>query len=176
MEKAFKTNKDAGYTLVELIVVIMIIGILASATVLGFSTYYNSQVDSAAEKLVIALTKTRQESINRNEGSVRMELYQDSNGGNYAKIVFHNGSSDQVLEEYKICGSLIKLSVKDLVDSITYLSYTASIDPTVHTAQEINFHFNKSTGGLIEEYKDIILEGSEIIDIIIIRETGRSFY
>ena len=176
MEKAFKRNKNAGYTLVELIVVIMIIAILASGTVVGFSAYYNSQVDSAAQKLVLALTKTRQESINRNEGSVRMELYQDSDGDHYAKIVFNNGSSDRILEEYKICGSLIKLSVINLADEITYISNTASIDPAVHTEQQIDFYFKKSTGGLIEDYKDIILEGSETIDIIIIRETGRSFY
>lgn len=176
MEKAFKMNKDAGYTLIELIVVIMIIGILASGAVVGLSAYYNSQTDSAAQKLILALSETRQESIIRNEGSVRMELYQDSVGDNFAKIIFHDGSSEQILEEYKICSSAIKLSVKDSADAKTYISYTMSTDPAVHTSERISFHFKKSTGGLMEDYKDLVLEGSETINIIIIRETGRCFY
>jgi len=168
MSKGFKQNKNAGYTLIEMIVVIVIIVILSSGAVVGFSAYYNSRIDSAAQKLVLALSQTRQETIIRADGSVRMELYLDSEGDCYAKVIYRKGGSDQVLQEYQICNSRIILSYKNTADITTLLSNAPS--------SKIIFNFKKSTGGLTENYKDLILEGSETKNIIIIRETGRCVY
>jgi prepilin-type N-terminal cleavage/methylation domain-containing protein len=167
MEKAFKANKNAGYTLIEVVVAVVIIVILSSGAVVSFSSYNHSRIDSAAQKLVLALSQARQEAAIRADGSVRMELSQAAGSDGYAKVIYRSGGSDRVLEEYQICNSRIKLSVKE-GGTTTQLS--------AYPSAKIDFHFKKSTGGLTENYSDLFLEGSETRNIIIIRETGRCFY
>lgn len=167
MEKALKVNKNAGYTLIEMVVVVVIIVVLSTGAVVGFSSYNNSRIDSAAQKLVLALSQARQEATIRADSSVRMELSQAAGGEVYAKVIYRSGGLDQVLEEYQICNARIKLSVKE-GGTTTLLSD--------HPSAKIEFNFKKSTGGLTENYSDLILEGSETRNIIIIKETGRCFY
>ncbi|MDF2943235.1 MAG: hypothetical protein K0S01_2093 [Herbinix sp.] len=175
MERALGSDKNRGFTLVELIVVILIVAIISGGTTVGFTVINNNNVKSAAERLTLTLGKTRQEAINRVDGSVWMKLYQDTEGTYYSSIIFRDGSVEKVLSIRKIGGSLLKLSVKKNDESIVYINTVASMNPAIITASEVLFHFKKSTGGIQEPFKDIYIEGSETKDIILIQETGRCF-
>jgi prepilin-type N-terminal cleavage/methylation domain-containing protein len=162
-----RQNKNAGFTLVELIIVVVIISILSAGTVIGVSAIYNANVDSASRKLVSILMGTRQEAILRENGSVRMELYQDTNGDYYAATFFRDALGDHELENHKIGNSFLKLKVQVTGSAQIVISQAAGV--------EASFHFEKSSGGLQENYSDIFVEGSQTKNIIIIKETERSF-
>ncbi|GEM_PF-5415124 len=178
MEKIIKMKNNGGYTLVELIVVILIMAILATGSIIGFSVIRDSDVESSAKKLMLMLNRAEQEAVIREDGSISMRLYQETDDHYYATIRYYDGTEYTVIYRQEIAGSLLKVSVKEdngTISSTSYINRTASTDPAVITASEKLFYFKKSTGGLQEYYTDIYIEGSKTVDIVVIRETGRSF-
>lgn len=168
-----KVNK--GFTLIELIVVILILAILGAGSVVGFRTVYEADLDSSAQKLLTMLSKTRQEAVMKENGTVRLLLKQTTEGEFIASVLYHNGTSEEELYARKIGSASIKIKVKDISGAITEISKTPSEDPVAIVLEELPFSFKKSTGGLIQNYTDIILEGSSTKNIIMIKETGRCF-
>lgn len=163
-EKRYTEKRNKGFTLIELIAVIVIVSIMSAGAIAGFSVYHNAKADSGAQKLVSLLEMTRQEAVNREDGSVWLKLYKDTDGDYYASLLYRDSSGDKELKNRKLGNSFLKVSVKNSSGAITYIDTTG-----------LNIHFKKSTGGIQENYTDIFIEGSKTEDIIVIKETGRCF-
>lgn len=165
--------QNTGFSLVELIVVILILGILATGTTVAVSVIYNANVKSAARNLTAMLEKTRQEAINRASGSVWLKLYMDSNKDYYASVIYNNGGTESELAKQKLGNSSLEISVKEESGNTTRVINPANAGALIPEVSELLFHFKKSTGGIVETYTDITITGSETKNIVLIRETGR---
>ncbi len=91
--------RRAGFTLIEIIMVIVLLGVMAAVLVVGFSTFYNVKLDGAAAKLAADMRYCQQLAMHRN--------------GTYA-VVFEPGASRYTL--YYLNGS----TLTDIPDPITH--------------------------------------------------------
>ena len=109
MEKIAKNNK--GFSLIELIVAVIILGVLSAGAVAGFSSVVNARVDSATDRVVNVLKQARTTALgmlNHTDSDNKTQIY--------ARIYLENGNyyisicrdTDVLLNE-KICNDNISL-------------------------------------------------------------------
>ena len=162
-------KKNAGFTLIELIVVILIMGILVGGATVSIVRMHDSDVDSAANKLVSILTQARSQSVTKSQNSIWFELERDSDG--CTAYIYQgdetNPSSAQVVDTEKICGDSVEIKVTTEDDA----GNTA--ETSLASGNSVLFHFAKPTGKISEDYTDIKISGTKDINIIVIKETGR---
>lgn len=162
-------KKNAGVTLIELIVVILIMGILTSGATISLARMHDSDVDGAAGKLVSILTQARSQSVTKSQNSIWFELKCDSDG--CTAYIYQgdksNPSSAAAVDSEKICGSSV--SIKYTTED----SLGNRAETTLASGNSIQFNFAKPTGKISEDYTDIKICGTKDINIIVIKETGR---
>ncbi len=185
-----KGLNNGGFSLIELIVAVLILGIISGGAVLGFSSVLNAKVDSAAKKLISVLKQTRTTAMgllngqNGDKSSVYMKLYLDN--GNYYASVYND--TDLLLSE--------KLGNDNL--SFVLEEHSDSGDDTLVTVGDgstecdiVYIYFKKGTGGISliegkkatgtdeEDYTDanhILVQGiKETQKIILVGVTGRAY-
>lgn len=171
MEKSMcgKLN-NRGFSLVELIIVVLIMAILAGGAVMSVSVIHDADVPAASKKLVAALTSARSYTTSKSRDTIWLELYKES-GGYYVQICQGDKStpaSAEVLSKEKIGGSLLTLKIKELKADGT------AHEVNITDSNSVKFNFIKATGALTENYTDItITNGGKTENIIVIKETGR---
>lgn len=173
MEKSMcgKLN-NKGFSLVELIVVVLITAILAGGVVTSVAVIHDADVPAASKKLVSMLTAARSYTTSKSRDSIWLELSKEDGGGYYAQIYQGDKSNPddaEVLSKEKIGGKLLTLKIKELKDDGT----VAEINIT--DGASVKFNFIKASGALKEGYTDITVTdgGSKSENIIVIKETGR---
>lgn len=66
---------NKGFSLVELIVAVLIMGIVSGAAVVSFSTIYNARVDSASSMVTNIMKQARQKALSLKNDGAETELY-----------------------------------------------------------------------------------------------------
>lgn len=83
-------KKDDGFTLVEMIVTIVILGILSAVTIVGFSAYMNMNTENILEAMSTSLAEARYEAV-LNDGK-EVHITFDVQGNNYIATIYENNS------------------------------------------------------------------------------------
>lgn len=177
MQKGRRKLNQAGMTLVELIVVILILGILSAGTAVGIN--YASQMNStsAAEKLVSLMERTRIYTISAEEtgsdataNKVSLVLTKEGNTY-YGKLMYGSTEVDKVALGN---GSLtIKVTKRVLDGDGNEVDSTHTIDEGAGGSYELSY--KKANGAFTEKYKQIEISGSKTRYIQMVHTTGRSY-
>ncbi len=194
----FKLSKlnNAGLSLVELIVTILIVAIISGGAAMSFNVVYNANIDRAAKRLVAALSETREEAMaGEDEATYYLRLYQA--GGDYlADICKENPPAVSggavtltTLGTKAIGNSRVAIKVSPRITSGAAASYTPITEGT--PVSEVLFSFGKKRGELVKTttindtgtpndsdsalYVDLMVSGNVDNNIIIVPATGRSY-
>ena len=166
---------NKGFSLIELIVIVMIVGILSATAVVGFSKMHDSDVTAARNNIVSMLTNARTTSIAKVDNTIWFEITVDGDGDCYGTLYEgtklttsppYDNKSATVLFNDKIGDDSLSISVKAADGTVSVLGSTAPI----------TFEFDKSTGAMVQNFTDVTVKGSSLSkNIIVIQETGRCF-
>ena len=171
MRKGRRKLNQAGMSLVELIVVILILGILSVGTAVGIN--YAKQMDStsAGEKLVSLLERTRVYTIsaeNTSDPLLKVKLLLTKEGNTYYGTLMDG--STQVDKVSLGNGSLtIKLTEEGASDLVIGSGGTPGASAEI-AYKKANGAFDDSC-----DYNSIVIDGSKTRTIRLVNTTGRSY-
>ena len=166
LQDLLKQNK--GFSLIEVIVIVLILGIVSTVTVLGVGYAYGSSANKTANKLSSLLDLTRTQSMAMVEGSLVLRLSKETNGSTYA-ITLQTNTIDGITTTQE-------LSREELCNSgLSVFLHTGGIETELTTDAFVDLSFKKNTGALLGGVTQIRLQGSKTAFVIIVKETGRNY-
>jgi len=139
------TRKNGGYSLIELIVIIAILGIIAVGSIIGLGMINGKPADQCANALKMTLTSHRLSTMGKNEESTYMEIYMESDGSVWIKEVL-----DGVPTVSKACDKGVSVSyhVRGTDD--------ANMVPLSPGGTALKIGFNRSNGSFRSGFGDNI--------------------
>ena len=154
MRKGKRKLNQAGMSLVELVVVILIIGILSAGTGIGVTFVNRMNATSATEKLASALERTRVRTI-ASDKEVKLVLEKD--GNDYYGRFLEGGVE---IDTIRIGNSALTIKVDGSV---------------LNDASSYEFSYKKSNGAFQSTYTKIVVEGSKTKTVYMVNATGRCY-
>lgn len=155
-----KKRRNAGMSLIEIIVVVMILGILSAGATFGLSYIHSMDASSAAEEIVSLLERTRLNTISAEEGAnIRLEIKKESDG--YYGIIWR-GTTE--VEKMSLGGRSLSIKVTDAGGGTTVIDTASCV-----------FSFQKSNGAFQSSYKRIEITGTKTSVVSLVIATGRSY-
>lgn len=134
MEKTASTKQNKGYTLVEIIIVIVLIGLLATVAGSSISLVFSSEAKKCANNTSALISKAKVSALSR-EGNVGVKIYRD--GGNIVGAYYENGAE---ISREKLGGSRVNFN---------YMYKNGQNEVNVNlTSTPLYISFNKGTGSL----------------------------
>ena len=153
-------NKNKGYSLIELIVVIAILGILATASIIGLSLINGKPADQCASALRISLTNHRLSTMGKNSAS--MVVYIDSDGSVWIKETLNSTET------------LTKIGAKGVKIEVFYDGGTSSVLTPGGSGLTISFNRHNGSfdvGSNIDKIR--ISKATHKFDLIFYDLTGK---
>lgn len=167
MRKGRRKLNQAGMSLMELIVVILILGILSVGAAVGINYVSQMNATSAGEKLVSLLERVRLQTISAETGTGTDEkitlLLTNEGGTYYGRMMQGTTEIDKVgLGNGSLTVSLSRPGAADLVLADG-------------TSAEISY--KKENGAFVDSlaYSSVIISGSKTRTVQLVKATGRSY-
>lgn len=175
-------KKDDGFTLVEMIVTIVILGILSAVTIVGFSVYMNMNTENILEAMSASLAEARYEAVSNDGKEVHITF--DVQGNNYIATIYENNSvfKESVVGSARTAiystNSNDTYPVTQMYNSKYFSQNINQVDSLIYTLDEksVTFYFS-SDGSIVDidigkkklshisEESDIRLRNFEIVGL-----------
>jgi len=169
-ERFPQRNKNAGFSLIELIVTVIIMAVLAGSAMIGMSQILKTNVTTSADKVVAALDQARYENLYV-EGSISVKLIYENEQYYVVTFLKKESGTDTVTEERR------REEIGD--DKISIFAVTAGGTTVDIRSAPVTIAFYKSSGALKaagEMYSTIRIENaSRQAEIALVEHTGRCF-
>ncbi len=182
--KVRDTACNRGFSLVELIVVILIMGVLTAGAAVGFSAVYNADAERAANRAMSLYSVARSKAVAlEDSGNIRFKLYKDTDQNYYAEVYGHDGTliePKQIISNRRLTVSVAK---KNKTVGLTHLSNVGDylevrFEKSTGGIKSVNVNgteYNRKVDGEEEMYKDLIFSGSEEYWMIMVPSTGKGY-
>jgi prepilin-type N-terminal cleavage/methylation domain-containing protein len=162
MEKSRRKLNNAGMSLVEIIVVVLIMGILSAGTVVGFSFIRSRDASSAAESLISVLNRTKlQTTASSGVNDVQLQIVLESDGY-YGKILQGGTEID-------------KVEIGDSALTISFAENDADTPTAINSSTPCIITYKKSNGAFSSAYTRLVVAGSKTITVRMVKDTGRCY-
>lgn len=160
-------NADGGFTLLELLVVILVMAVVAGAMVIGVSGIMRSSEVRAAKVLTEGISDGRTAAMSRVEGTVAVKISKDS-GGYYVETVIGDGSGDyeENGDARELCNSNLSVS-----------AVTGSTSAEIGEESPLYLTFDKGSGAFKGSVPDCIriTRNDSFTDVVLVKDTGRAY-
>lgn len=153
----FLIKTDKGFTIIETIAVVLILGIVSVMTAVGVSYFKSMDVSAASDKLKTVFDRARLESMSHGDTVVSAVIEKEADGY-YSYIIVKKGSDESIMNKTKLCGT-----------GVTIYNNAAAI------STEKRFTYKNGSCSFLEDYGKIKLSGKKTIELSIVEATGRLF-
>ncbi len=162
MKKSRKKLNNAGMSLVEIIVVVLIMGVLSAGAMVGFSFIRSRDASSAAESLVTVLNRAKlQTTASSGENDVQLQIVLESDGY-YGKILQSGTEID-------------KVEIGDNALTIAYAENDSDTPIAINSSTPCVISYYKSNGAYSSDYTRLVVKGSKTVTVRMVTSTGRCY-
>ena len=185
--------KNKGFSMIELIIAVLIIGILATASIMGLSVVYYSDSEKAARELCNTLNSARNKAVVYKSVSgeqIVAGLSKEDDGHYYAWIYKVNDAGEPVedeepIEKTKLAAYSISISASRFAPGDVGYSPGDEVNPGVFPSGSLVFSYKKGIGSLNETkiggsatsspLLNLFIRGAEEYRLIIAPASGRCY-
>ncbi len=186
-------RNNRGFSLVELIVIILIIGVLSGGSIAAVSSLYYADAERAAKKIVNLMSTARSLAMSSDGNSseyIMMKLGQDADGNYIGTICYCDSFGNEITTKKPVSSEKISSYRVDISVGKKNAASKADVDAT-HSLQ---YTFKKASGGIDKSilldtadptgtevltgesiYVDIIVSGASTYQLIVVPVTGRCY-
>lgn len=185
-----RNNRDKGYSLIELVVVIAIMAILVGVFAISVSSLSGRKVNKCADEIVTTLERARVLTLGKEQNQVEFRLYYEETEKQYRAQIYQGGV---VVSDRVVGKDPIEISVTFEEGSTGSIAYDLRTDDIKGTAPYVSnpgneglfLVFNRSSGAFeqgttsvgsdVKSYcsKITVSNGSRTIEITPVGRTGK---
>lgn len=165
--KYILSNK--AFTLIEVLVTVIIIGIISGITILSYHYVNNTNALKCAKQLSVILDKTRIESMGMVKDSIILRIVKEDSS--YCAVTYRTEIDGGITKETEF--DKVKIGSDSL--SILYTNAGSEEDKKVTIENPLTIRFSKDSGSIKEAISEIKIVGRKTSTILLVKETGRNY-
>jgi prepilin-type N-terminal cleavage/methylation domain-containing protein len=158
---------NQAFTLIEVLVTVIIIGIISGITILSYHYVNNTNSLKCAKQLSVILDKTRMESMGMVKDSIILRIVKEDNS--YCAITYRAEIEGGISKETEFD------KVKIGSDSLSIFYTNAGSEKEITNENPLTIRFSKDSGSIKEAISEIKIVGRKTSMILLVKETGRNY-